>query len=100
MRKSTEVREQMFKQIEEWQQSGLTQKAFCEQHSLGYHTFYYWYKCYRRHQAGANENIVSFVKLKIEKPVAVGSVEIHYPGGIRITFHEPVSSNYLKALVG
>ena len=100
MRKSTEVREQMFKQIEEWQQSRLTQKAFCEQHSLGYHTFYYWYKCYRRHQAGANENIVSFVKLQIAKPVAAGSVEIHYPGGIRITFHEPVSSNYLKALVG
>lgn len=100
MRNSPEVRGKMFSMIEQWQQSGLTQKAFCEQHSLGYHTFYYWYKCYRRRQAGVNENIASFVKLKIEKPVAVGSVEINYPGGIRLVFHEPVSSNYLKALLG
>ncbi|MGK2862892.1 MAG: IS66 family insertion sequence element accessory protein TnpA [Chitinophagaceae bacterium] len=100
MRKSAEVREKMFKQIEEWQQSGLTQKAFCGQHSLEYHTFYYWYKCYRRRQAGANENIASFVKLKIEKPVGVGSVEIYSPGGFRLIFHEPVSATYLKALLG
>lgn len=100
MRNSPEVREQMFSMIEQWQGSGLTQKAFCEQQSLRYHTFYYWYKCYRRGQGRPGENNPPFVKLKIEKPVEVCSVEINYPGGIRLMFHAPVSSNYLKALLG
>lgn len=78
--------------IEQWQGSGITQKAFCEQQSLRYHTFYYWYKCYRRREAGSDDNIPSFVKLKIEKPAKVGSIEIHYPGGGRLTFREPVTT--------
>ena len=52
MRSPPEVREQMFTMIEQWQRSGLTQKAFCEQQSIRYHTFYYWYKCYREQHAG------------------------------------------------
>lgn len=98
MRNSSEVREQMFMLIEQWQQSGLTQKAFCGQQSLRYYVFHYWYKRYRE-QHDVTENGSSFVKLKIAKPVAAGGVEINYPGGIRLIFHEPVSSNYLKALV-
>ena len=38
-----EVRERMFELIEQWQQSGLSQKAFCEQHSIRYYVFHYWY---------------------------------------------------------
>lgn len=100
MRNSPEVREQMFKQIEEWQQSGLTQNVFCEQQSIRYHVFHYWYKRYREQQANSHSNASPFVKLQIAKPASACSVEINYPGGIRIKFHEPVSSNYLKVLVG
>jgi hypothetical protein len=46
MRNQPEVREQMFKLIEQWQQSSLTQNAFCEQQSIKYHVFHYWYKRY------------------------------------------------------
>lgn len=94
-----EVRQQMFKLIEQWQQSKLTQKAYCEQQSIKYYIFHYWYKCYRQEQCGVDNNNSSFVKLQIAKPVAAGAVEIHFPGGIRLFFHEPVSSNYLKALI-
>ena len=99
MRNQPEVREQMFKLIEQWQQSGLTQNVFCEQQSVKYHVFHYWYKRYRMQHAGEQSNVGSFVKLQIVKSASAGSVEINYPGGIRIIFHEPVSSNYLKALV-
>ena len=100
MRNSPEVRDQMFKQIQEWHVSGLSQKAFCEQQSIRYHVFHYWYKRYREQHANLYSNPSPFVKLQIAKAASAGSVEINYPGGIRITFHEAVSSNYLKELVG
>jgi len=92
-------RQQMFSLIEQWQQSGLTQKAFCEQQSIRYYVFHYWYKRYRIQQSGSSDNAGSFVKLQVAKPSSLGGVEINFPGGIRILFHEPVSSNYLKTLV-
>lgn len=100
MRSQPEVREQMFKLIEQWQLSGVTQNAFCQQQSIKYHVFHYWYKRYRDRHAESQSNAPSFVKLQVANPASSGSVEIYYPGGIRIIFHEPVSSNYLKALIG
>ncbi len=44
-------------------------------------------------------NNFSFVKLQIAKPVSAHAVEIYFPGGIHLLFHEPVSSSYLKALI-
>ena len=99
MRNPPEVREQMFKLMEQWQQSDLTQKAFCQQQSIRYHVFHYWYKRYRERHAELQHNSSSFVRLEIAKGSSSGSVEVYYPGGIRIIFHEPVSSNYLKSLV-
>ena len=99
MQLQPETRQQMFAMIEQWLTSGLTQKAFCEQHSIRYYVFHYWYKRYRMQQSGIQDNATSFVKLQVAKPSPSGAVEINFPGGIRILFHEPVSSNYLKALI-
>lgn len=99
MRSQPEVREHMFSLIEQWQRSGLTQNTFCEQQSIKYHVFHYWYKRYREQHANQQINTASFVKLQIAKSSSSGSVEIYYPGGIRIVFHEAVSSSYLKTLV-
>ena len=30
--------------IERWRSSRMTQKAYCQQHDLGYHKFTYWKK--------------------------------------------------------
>ncbi len=98
MQLQPQVREHMFSLIEQWQQSGLTQKTFCEQHAIRYYVFHYWFKRYRMQQAG-EDNAGSFVKLQVVKPSSGGAVEINYPGGIRIIFHDQVSSNYLKSLV-
>ena len=99
MRSQPEVREHMFNLIEQWRRSGLTQNTFCEQQSIRYHVFHYWYKRYREQHAESQNNGSSFVKLEIAKTASSGSVEVYYPGGMRIIFHEPVSSNYLKSLV-
>ncbi|MGZ4118951.1 MAG: IS66 family insertion sequence element accessory protein TnpA [Bacteroidia bacterium] len=89
----------MFKLIEQWQQSKLTQNVFCQQQSIKYHVFHYWYKRYREQHESPQSNAASFVKLQIAKPASPDSVEIYFPDGIRLVFHEPVSSNYLKALI-
>lgn len=34
MRSQLEVRQQMFEMIEQWKQSGLSQKKFCQQQSI------------------------------------------------------------------
>ena len=99
MRNDPEVRQQMFELIEQWKQSGIAQNAFCEQQSIRFHKFYYWYKCYRSVNDIFEKNNRGFVKLKIEKPSVASSVEIHFTGGVRVLFHEPVSSNYLKTLI-
>ena len=99
MRNQPEVHEHMFSLIEQWQQSGLSQNTFCRQQSIKYHVFHYWYKRYRERHTDPQSNSSPFVKLQIAKPTSAGSIEIYYPGGMRIIFHEPVSSNYLKSLV-
>jgi len=99
MRNNTEVRRQMFEMIEQWKQSGLSQKVFCEQQPIDFHKFSYWYKCYRRQHDTPVNSKSGFVKLKIEKPTAAASIEIHFPHGVQLFFHEPVSPDYLKTLI-
>src|SRR5665213_786413 len=79
MRIQPEVREQMFKLIEQWQQSSLTQNVFCAQQSIRYHVFHYWYKRYREQHADHPGNAASFVKLHIGKPASASAVEIYFP---------------------
>ena len=95
----SELRQQMFMMITQWQQSGLTQKAYCQEQSIKYHVFHYWYKCFREAQPGFVDNSPGFVKVQIAKPFAFGSAEIHFPSGVRLVFHEPLSSSYVKALI-
>ncbi len=99
MRNTPGARRQMFDMIEQWKQSGLTQKAYCQQQSIKHYTFYYWYKCYRQQHPQMENNRSAFVKLQIAKSASTPSVEIYFPGGIRLLFHEPVSGSYLKALI-
>jgi len=88
-----ETRELMFEQVRVWQDSGLSQKKFCEQENIPYHVFHYWYKVYRNKDKPVGG---SFVKLQVE-PVC--RVEIICTDGKRLLFHEPVSADYLKALI-
>jgi hypothetical protein len=100
MQKDVQVREQMFSMIRNWQQSGLTQKAYCEQHKITYHVFHYWYKCFRDLQLPAKEE--GFIPLKIQ-PSSVNTcsprIELLLADGKRLLFHQPVASDYLKALI-
>jgi transposase len=96
MQSKEEVRQQMFVLIDQWQQSGLSQRAFCEQVNLSYHIFHYWYKRYRNKES---KPLSSFIKLAVSSPSICSAAEILLPDGKRILFHQGVSADYLKALI-
>ncbi len=96
MQSKEQIQRQMFDHIDQWQQSGLSQKAFCEQVKLSYHIFHYWYKLYRNKESGS---VSSFIKLAVSSPSVCSAAEILLPDGKRILFHQGVSADYLKALI-
>jgi hypothetical protein len=100
MRRSNEQRKAMLDLIEQWQQSGISQKDFYHQHNIPAHVFYYWHKCYRKQRFGFNKptSINGFIKLE-PSPVPSSDIEIQLSNGNRIIFHQPVSVDYLKALI-
>ena len=92
--------EDMLRMIDSWKQSGLTQKAYCEQHNIRYYVFHYWYKRFRGQQDAVED--ASFVPLNVKPStfsVSNSAVEILLPDGKRILFHQPVGPDYLKALI-
>ena len=48
--------------IEQWRSSEMTQKAYCQQHDIGYHQFSYWKKRFVQTETG-----ITFVPLKIPR---------------------------------
>lgn len=109
MQYSEATQQQMFSMIECWQQSGLDQKAYCEQYAIRYHVFHYWYKKYRDTQLAPTLKEHSFIALQVKSapavtapitPLAAGAhTELVLPDGRRLLFHQPVSADYLKALI-
>ena len=77
---------QMYAIIEKYQNSPLSQKAFCQQEDLALSTFTYWLKKYRgsKQSTGALED---FIPMKINERSAQKKTEwceIEFPGGIVI----------------
>src|SRR3954467_9151313 len=103
MQHGEQVKEQMYAHIEQWKQSGLSQKVYCEQQRVKYHVFHYWYKLYRdQHQQAAQESeskpSAAFIPLTLNAfPAATAFAELHLSDGHRLVFHQMVSADYLKA---
>jgi hypothetical protein len=95
MESRQQTRDHYLSMIVSWQQSGQSQKQFCLQNNIAYHIFHYWYKVYRSEQSVANGSCVT-VKVS---PQVQSNVELHLPDGRRIVFHQPVSADFLKALI-
>ena len=101
MQYDEQTQHQMLAMIETWKQSGLSQKAYCEQNNIRYYVFHYWYKRYKDMQT--TEQDAGFVPLNIKPSVSLNTcsagIELLLADGKRILFHQAVSSDYLKALI-
>jgi len=93
------AREAMFKKIERWQQSGLTQKAWCEENKVRYHIFHYWYKHYRDAGNEAAKPAVSFIPLQVQQTDSQPLMELVIGSDKRVLFYQPVSSDFLRSLI-
>ena len=97
---TTEHRNAMFSLIENWQQSGLSQKNFCEQHQIAAHQFYYWYKCYRiKNDVPVIQASKGFIELHWREPEPEAGIEVLLSCGHRILFHQPVAALFIKAII-
>ena len=98
MQAPTETRQRMFAHVEQWKISGLSQKAYCANCGLAYHVFHYWYKCYRSHYE-PGEAKHRFMQVQVAPSTTQAYVEVMLTDGRRLLFHQPVSVDYLKALL-
>lgn len=99
MQKSNQ--QKMFESINHWQQSGLSQKAWCENHNITYSTFHYWYKRYRNQHGDISpkDPAEGFVQLLVGDDPGSGWCELVWGEGRKLVFHQPVSAEFLKALM-
>lgn len=97
----TEHRLAMFSLIENWRQSGLSQKAYCEQRQIVPHVFYYWHKCYRtQNTVPATQSAKGFIELHTHPGIsAEAGIEVLLTCGHRILFHQPVAASFIKVII-
>lgn len=97
---TTEHRSAMFSLIENWRQSGLSQKAFCKQQQILSHVFYYWYKCYRtQNDVSPAHPAKGFIELHSNEPSPEAAIEILLSCGHRILFRQSVAASFIKAII-
>lgn len=99
MQNNEEVKKQMFSHIDQWKSSNQSQKSFCTDHNIAYHVFHYYFKKYREMHAEKKNNSPRFVKLQPDQSQLMSHAELILPDGKRLVFHEPVGSDFLKALI-
>lgn len=83
--------------IEQWQASGLSQRAYCLKHDLIIHRFYDW----RRRIKPGDNNRVSFLPVSLTGGASFNqpSVRIHTPNGYTIEIGNQTGSTEIDRLV-
>lgn len=80
MQNKKEHRAESLQMITQWQQSGLTQKAFCIANNIAYHVFHYWYGVYRSGQNSSG----SFLPVTVTTTASAELVTIIGVNGIQV----------------
>ena len=77
-------RQQIKEYLNNWRISNLSQKDYCSQNNLNYHTFNIWVK---KFGVGTRPRKRAFVALRINdrSQADKGSIAIRYPNGVHLT---------------
>jgi hypothetical protein len=86
-----------------YEQSGLTQSAFCTEHSLSLHVFTYWLRRYRSDHRSVSAVVgAGFKEILAASPdldMAHSFVRIRDNRGIELEFGAGVSAAFLRSLL-
>jgi predicted acetyltransferase len=88
---------EMMNIIQEWEQSGQSQKLFCQARSIPHSKFYYWLRKLREDQSPVSET--DFIAVRIKQNKMQGAMDIHYPNGVVVKLHAPVDMIMVKTLL-
>lgn len=90
----------MFSLIEIWKGSGMTQQEFCKEKDIAYSKFHYWLKKYNAHGPTPDPSSgFTAIAVKNRTSVRDGGLELVYPDGRRLIFHQDVDPSFLRALL-
>ncbi|GAB3655227.1 hypothetical protein GCM10028791_26380 [Echinicola sediminis] len=69
----------------EFEQSGMTQKAFSASKGMGFHKFNYWYRKLKK-EAVSKESAARFIEVDTSGAHrGVSALEVSYPNGVRVS---------------
>lgn len=94
---------EMFPVVEDWLQSGLTQKEYSQRHLLALHILPYWVGRYRKEKVNPSEQASQpsfghFIPVSTDKEMISG-MEVVLPTGVVIRFANPVPVSYLQQVL-
>ena len=87
----------MMEVVREWEQSGKSQKVFCQIKNIPHSKFYYWLRKFRNNQTSDSQT--DFIAVRIRQNKSVGDLDIQYPNGVIIKLHPPVDLVMVKTLL-
>jgi hypothetical protein len=101
---SRRTKQGMYPLVEAWQSSSQSKVSFCQAHQINIHTFTYWLQKYLSDHSQTSEVSVGekFVALEVEGKPSEGPsqcLELIYPNGVRLSFKDLVSPQYLESLI-
>jgi hypothetical protein len=91
--------EEITNYISQWQESGKSKKAFCQEISLNYMTFIGWSTKKKGKKPKKDSESPGFVQLKVKQKESSVFAEIRSADGFVISLHKDVSAEYLRNLL-
>jgi hypothetical protein len=91
----------MFNSIEQWQRSGVSQKAWCAENNVPYSVFHYWYRRFRNlHPENEQGAANSFVQIKVPNHLSgTPWCELVLPNGQKLFFYQPIAVEFIRSLL-
>ena len=92
----------MFSLIEVWKSGNKTQQEFCKEKVLDFNKFQYWLRKYKAvHSPSAvSDSKFTFKQIRLkEQPVSLPGLELVFPDGRKLIFHQPVEASFLRSLL-
>ena len=91
--------EEIENHLEQWKESGLSKKDYCEQASVNYWAFKRWCCSYGYVKKRVTRPQNEFIQLKPTSGHLTGKIEVIYPNGVRIQLPSSRDKELLQILI-